>query len=459
MNRRNSLVFLTVLVIFILAVLVVFPIESGTIGGKDVRLGLDLQGGVHIVYEADLEAIEPGGEDEAMDGAVAILQNRVNPLGVSEPVIQKLGSDRILVELPGLSISDAEKERLARVDILHFGELTTDNASAKWTSEYFDREARTVVEGKWKPATAIIDDEEKELTSRYFKSNTQVGRDNMGQLELHFEWNDEGSVLSQEITTRMIDQPMAIFDGDNPLLGEDGRLIAPYIQSTITDRGVITGLSLNDATLLSQQLNFGRLPVPLKIIEDEEVSPILGEQFVYLSLIAGLVGIAIVMAYMILYYRVSGILASLALIFYGTMVMALFKLIPVTLTLSGLGGFILSIGMAVDANVLIFERMKEEFRSGRTLGAAIETGFNRAWTAIRDGNITTLIVCFILYWLGGTIVASAPVKGFALTLAIGVLVSMFTAIIVTRTLLRLLVRTPLANRPRLFSPHLGRKDD
>ncbi|MFC1920783.1 protein translocase subunit SecD [Chloroflexota bacterium] len=459
MNRRNSLVFLAVLIIFVIAALVVLPVKDGIIGGKDIRLGLDLQGGVHIVYQADLASIESGGEDDAMDGAIAILQNRVNPLGVTEPVIQKLGSDRILVELPGLSISDTEKERLARVDILQFGELTTDNASAKWVATYYDRALGVSVEGNWKPATAVIDGEEKELTSRYFKSNTQVGRSEMGQLELHFEWNDEGSELSTIITGRLIDQPLAIFDGDNPLLGENGRMIAPYVQSTITERGVVTGLSLVDATLLSQQLNFGRLPVALEIIEDEEVSPILGSKFVDLSVLAGLIGIALVMAYMILYYRVSGLLASLSLVFYGTLVMALFKLIPVTLTLSGLGGFILSIGMAVDANVLIFERMKEEFRAGRTLGAAIEAGFNRAWTAIRDGNITTLIVCFILYWLGGTIVASAPVKGFALTLAIGVLVSMFTAIIVTRTLLRLLVRTPLARKPRLFSPHLGRKDD
>ncbi|MFC2016415.1 MMPL family transporter, partial [Chloroflexota bacterium] len=154
----------------------------------------------------------------------------------------------------------------------------------------------------------------------------------------------------------------------------------------------------------------------------------------------------------------SGVLASLTLIFYGVLVMALFKLIPVTLTLAGLGGFILSIGMAVDANVLIFERIKEELREGRTLGAAIEAGFNRAWTAIRDSNVTTFIVCAILYWLGSSIVASAPVMGFALTLFIGVAVSMLTAIVVTRTLLRLFVGTPLAQRTRLFSPHLGRKN-
>jgi preprotein translocase subunit SecD len=166
------------------------------------------------------------------------------------------------------------------------------------------------------------------------------------------------------------------------------------------------------------------------------------------------------MLFMISYYRLSGLLASLALVFYGVIVLAIFKLWPgggVTLTLAGLGGFILSIGMAVDANVLIFERMKEELRAGRTLGAAIEAGFNRAWTAIRDGNVTTLIVCGILYWIGSVVAAGAPVKGFAWTLAIGVAVSMFTAIVVTRTLLRLFVRTRLAQRTRLFRPYTGKE--
>jgi len=270
-----------------------------------------------------------------MDGAAAIIQNRVNPLGVTEPVIQVQGDDRLLVELPGVNISDADKERLARVDILAFGELTTDNETAKWEAEYWDRDTGTVKLGKWKLATANISGTEKALTSRYFKTNTQVGTSQMGGIELHFEWDKEGSEISEEVTERLVGKPMAIFDGDRPLEGEDGILIAPYVQSTITDRGVITGLSLNDATLLSQQLNFGRLPVALEIIEDEEVSPILGSRFVDMSLMAGLIGIAVVMAFMILYYRVSGLLASLALIFYGALVMALFKLIPVTLTLSG----------------------------------------------------------------------------------------------------------------------------
>ena len=450
MIRRNTLLFIIVLIIFTLATLVVLPVDEGILGKRGVRLGLDLQGGIHVVYQADLSSIEPGDWDNAMEGAKAVLENRVNPLGVTEPVIQIQGSDRIVVELPGVDITDKEKERLARVDILEFGELTTENETARWENEL----------GKWKPATAIVNGEEKGLTSRYFKTNTQVGRDNLGRIELHFEWDEEGSQLSKEITSRLAvnKDHLAIFDGDDALRGEDGRPIAPRVESTIVDRGVITGLTLNDVTRLSRQLNFGRLPVPMEIIYDQTISPILGSDFVGMSVKAGLIGIIMVMVFIVFYYHLSGFLASLALIFYGVLVLAVFKLWPgFTLTLAGLGGFVLSIGMAVDANVLIFERMKEELREGRTLGAAIEAGFNRAWTAIRDGNVTTLIVCIILFWLGSSIVASAPVQGFALTLAIGVVASMLTAIVVTRTLLRLFVGGPLAHRTQLFSPHLGRK--
>ncbi|MFC2005800.1 protein translocase subunit SecD [Chloroflexota bacterium] len=451
MARRNTRAFILILIIFTLAILVVLPIEEGILGKRGIRLGLDLQGGTHIVYKADLSSIAPGERDAAIEGAKEILSNRINPMGVTEPVIQKQGTDRIIVELPGLSITDKEKERLSRVDMLEFGEQVTGNETAKWENQ-LDR---------WKPATAIIDGEEKELTSRYFKENTFVNRDNLGRILLVFEWDEEGSKLSEEITSRIIDKPLAIFDGDVALLGEDGMPIAPTVRSVIKDRGQIEGLSLNDATRLSQQLNFGRLPVPLEIIYDQTVSPILGSDFVDMSVKAGIVGIIIVMLFMILYYRLPGFLASLSLTFYGVTVLAVFKLWPgggVTLTLAGLGGFILSIGMAVDANVLIFERMKEELRAGRTFGAAVEAGFHRAWTAIRDGNVTTLIVCGILLWLGSSIVASAPVVAFAWALAIGVAVSMLTAIIVTRNLLRLFVGTPLAQQTRLFSsPQLGRK--
>ncbi len=444
MLRRNTLTFIIILALFAVAVCtLIFPL----FGREGMRLGLDLQGGLHMVYLADLSSVEPGEEASVIDGVIAVISNRINPLGVTEPIIQKQGQDRILVELPGLSITDKEKERLSRVALLEFGELATEEEEAKWENEL----------GRWKPATAVIDGEEKALTSRYFKENTYIDRDNLGRIELIFEWDEEGSRISEEVTGRLIDKRMGIFEGDNALLGEDGVPIAPIVQETIVESGRITGLSYNEATSLSQQLNAGRLPVPLEILYDQTVSPILGADFIDMSLKAGIIGIILVMLFMIIYYRLPGAIASLALLFYGALVLAIFKLWPVTLTLAGLGGFILSIGMAVDANVLIFERMKEEFRTGRMLGAAIETGFNRAWTAIRDSNITTFIVCGILYWVGSVVAAGAPVKGFAWTLAIGVAASMFTAIVVTRTLLRLFVGTSLAQRTSLFSIYAGSK--
>ncbi len=442
MPRRNTLNIIIILALFVFAICaLIYPL----FGRKEMRLGLDLQGGIHVVYKADLSQVEAGDEANVLEGVMAVISNRINPLGVTEPLIQRQGADHIMVELPGLSITDKEKERLSRVALLEFGELADDEEEAKWENQL----------GRWKPATAIIDGERKKLTSQYFKENTRLDQDNFGGIQLLFEWNEEGSKLSEAITGRLLNQPLGIFDGDVALLGEDGVPIAPIVQAVITDKGVITGLSYNEATILSSQLNTGRLPVPLELIYDQTVSPLLGSDFVDKSLKAGLIGIILVMLFMIAYYRLPGVLASLSLIFYGALVLAIFKLVPVTLTLAGIGGFILSIGMAVDANVLIFERMKEELRTGRTLGAAIEGGFNRAWTAIRDSNVTTFIVCGILYWLGSSIVASAPVMGFALTLFIGVAVSMFTAIIVTRTLLRLSVGIPLLRRASLFSAYSG----
>jgi preprotein translocase subunit SecD len=422
-------------------------VHGDKLGRAGLRLGIDLQGGVHLLYKADLSGVEPGTEEEIMNGIKAVISNRINPLGVTEPIIQIKGTDRLAVDLPGLNITDKEKQRLSSVAILEFGELTTDNASAKWTNEL----------GMWKPATAVIDGVEKELTSRYFNQNTYVATDSMGRLVLAFEWDSEGQKISQEVTTRLLNQRLGIFEGDSSLYGEDGQPIAPVVQEVITESGVIRGLSLDEATDLSQQLNAGRLPVSLEKIGDETVSPWLGASFVQMAWKAGIIGIILVMLFMILYYRFPGFLSSLALIYYVILLLALFKLIPVTLTLAGLGGFILSIGMAVDANVLIFERMKEEFRMGRTLGAAIESGFNRAWSAIRDSNITTIIVCIILYWVGSVIESGAPVKGFALTLGIGVIISMLTAIIVTRTLLRSVATTSLSKKMVLFSIDRGHK--
>jgi preprotein translocase subunit SecD len=406
-----------------------------------MRLGLDLKGGIHMVYQADLSQVNAADRGAAIDSTIAVIERRINALGVTEPIIQKQGEDRILVELPGVSEAEKAKSLVGQTSILEFREQVTDQSGNT----------------TWVPATAVIDGQEKTLTSAYFKENTRVTTDELGRVLLIFEWNDEGSKLSEEITGRLIGQPLGIFMGDEPLLGEDGKPIAPIVRAKITSSGQIEGLSFNEATELSKLLNAGRIPVPLTPIYEESVSPTLGAHFVDLSIKAGAIGIILIMLFMIAYYRLPGLVSSIALVFYGALVMALFKLIPVTLTLAGIAGFIVSIGMAIDANVLIFERMKEELRAGQTLGAAVETGFNRAWPAIRDSNVTTFIACIILYWLGSSVAASAPVMGFALTLFIGVAVSMFTAITVTRALLRPLARSGLGQRISLFTIYSGSK--
>ena len=234
---------MVILAIFIFALWVLLPVDSERFGRQGIRLGLDLQGGIHLVYKADLSQVEPDEEADVIDGVIAVISNRINPLGVTEPVIQKQGHDRIAVELPGLSITDKEKERLSRVALLKFGELADEEEEATWEN----------ARGRWKPATAIINGQEKELTSRYFKENTYVDRDNMGNLLLIFEWDEEGSEISEAVTGRLINQPLGIFEGDESLLGEDGRPIAPIVRSMITAKGPIEGLSYDEATSLSNQ--------------------------------------------------------------------------------------------------------------------------------------------------------------------------------------------------------------
>jgi len=438
MTTRNLVTLSIVMALFAFAIIaLIYPL----FGREAMRLGLDLQGGIHMVYQADFSDIEPGTEDEAMDGAVAVIERRINILGVAEPMIQRQGDDRILVELPGISEADKAKKLIGQTALIEFRELKIKDGEEEWI-----------------PATAVIGGQEKELNSSYFRENTYVRTGEFGEVLLIFEWNKEGQKLSEEITGRLIGEPLGIYLSGEPLLGDDDMPIAPIIRSVISESGQIEGLSLNEAQELSHLLNAGRIPLPLTPIYDQTVSPILGADFIDMSVKAGIIGIILVLLFMIAYYRVSGVLACLALIFYGVIVLAIFKLWPVTLTLAGLGGFILSIGMAVDANVLIFERMKEEIRTGRTLGAAIEAGFNRAWNAIRDSNITTIIVCIILIWVGTSIVGGAPVAGFAVALLIGVLVSMFSAIVVTRTLLRMFVGGPLSKRTRLFSVSVRKRN-
>lgn len=447
MSRKN-ITLLIILALLAFFAWVLIPPDSTRFGRKGITLGLDLAGGIRLVYKADLTGVQAGKENEAITDTIAVIQRRINALGVSEPRIEKLGSDRILVELPSIDDPERAKTLIGQTALLEFGELTTDNASTKWKDSL----------GQWKPAMGTVNGQSLELTSAYFKENTYVTRDQLGRMLLIFDWNDTGSQLSGQITERLLNQPLGIFLGNEPLTGEDGRPIAPTIQAKITTNGQIEGLSVKEATELSQLLNAGRIPIPVTNIYEGKVLHELGANFVDMSLRAGLIGVLLVMLFMIVYYRIPGVLASLALVYYTAFSLTIFKLIPVTLTLAGLGGFIVSVGMAVDANVLIFERMKEEFRTGKTLGAAIEAGFDRAWSAIRDSNLTTFIACAILYWVGSSVIAGAQVQGFALTLFIGVAVSMFTTITVTRTLLRLFVGSGLAKNVNLFTPYLGKKE-
>ncbi len=513
MTRKNSITFIIILIIFGFALWAILPLQGERLGRQGLRLGLDLIGGVHLVYQADLPE-EASGADKAkdMDRALTTIERRIDKYGVTEPIIQQLGEDRILVQLPGFTDIDAAKSLVEQTGFLEFREVELNEAGQPvFLSDYLEDSQnrffnrgetgdRIFVNEKGTPIAFLIKDKDgegikfideagnpidKEILKQYSQSLSWIpargddGTHLTGDLladaaptvrqevtgaeaQVSIEWNHEGGIIFDEVAKRLYNsgeygtpqRALGIFM-DNSLLSSPQILESEYGGS-----GVITGdFSVAEVEELANMLKSGALPMPLKKppLYQEKVSATLGADFIEMSLMAGLIGIILVMLFMIAYYRLSGLLASLALVFYGALVLALFKLIPVTLSLAGLGGFILSIGMAVDANVLIFERMKEELRTGRTLGAAIETGFNRAWSAIRDSNITTIIVCIILYWLGSSIVASAPVMGFALTLLIGVVVSMFTAIVVTRTLLRLFVGSPLAKKTMLFTVDWGKK--
>jgi preprotein translocase subunit SecD len=439
-NKSLYIVLCVLLAVFLLASFIVFPLDNGLLGNRGVLLGRDLQGGTYLVYKADLSSVEAGTESEIMKGVAEVISNRINPLGVTESSVELQSDDEIVVEIPGVSLTDTQKANLGNTALLEFRELATIDGEEQWI-----------------PATGTIDGETLALTSAYFKDNTSVVTDDYGNIYLVFEWDETGSELSEQITTRLLGEQLAIFENGEPLYTAAGSMIAPTIKAVITDTGRIEGLGAEVAMTLSKQLNAGRLPVSLEIVYEETVTPTLGSDFVGLSLTAGIVGLLLIMLFMCLYYRMPGVVASLALMFYAVIVLAIFKLIPVTLTLAGIGGFVLSIGMAVDANVLIFERMKEELQMGRTLGAATESGFKRAWSAIRDSNITTMLVCIILFWVGSSTVEGAQVKGFALTLFIGICVSMFTAITVSRSLLRLFIGTGLSKKTTWFTPYIERK--
>jgi preprotein translocase subunit SecD len=403
------------------------PLDSERFGRQGLTLGLDLKGGSYLVYEADLTKKDPSQSvDEAMNGIVNKIERRANAFGVKEPIIQRQGENRILVQLPGEKNVDEAKKLIGQVALLEFKETLPDATGG------YQRDAEGNI--KFVIASALgADGKQKELTGKYLKPNSKVLlKQGTNEPEVGFEWNDEGAILFEQITKRNIEKPLGIF--------LDSQMVsAPTVKSVIKNSGVITGVDMKEAQTLSIQLNSGSLDLPLKIIQEQTVDATLGSDSIKKSVTAGAIGILLVVLFMILYYRMSGFVATLALIIYGFVLLAIFKLVPITLTLAGVAAFIVSVGMAVDANILIFERMKEELRAGRTLGAAVDAGFNRAWLAIRDSNVTTFIACIVLYWFGDTF-GAFMVKGFALTLFIGVALSMFSAITVSRLFLMLVIR-------------------
>jgi len=441
------------------------PVRIGNVERNiDVVRGLDLQGGLQVLLEADLP---PGSTVRAEDLLTArnIIENRVNGLGVSEPVVLVAGNNRILVELPGIGDTEQAVATIRQTALLEFVELQPGDLSlvgipgairtdfglgATEGASLAEMPTTTRVPASTPTGEATtagstpenIEATEQELTSDRILHTVMTGadlaealvtQDEVGNLGVSFDLTERGAQVFGDYTSAHV--------GDLLGIVLDGTLIsAPVINQPITGgHGIITGqFTPEEANGLAVQLRFGRLPVPLRVVESKAVGPTLGEDSLRKSALAGVIGLAVVTSFMGLYYRLPGLIADAALLVYALLTFAVFKLIPVTLTLPGIAGFVLSIGVAVDANVLIFERMKEELRSGRTVEQAIELGFSRAWPSIRDSNLSTLITCAILYWFGSVSGASL-VKGFSLTLALGVMASLFTAITVTRTFLHVVL--------------------
>lgn len=419
-----------------LAASFVFPQYLKVPGMANVpfRLGLDLQGGLHLVYEADLETIPFFDRDEKMQGLRDVIERRVNFFGISEPTIQLQGKGetrRLIVELAGIQDTNQAILLIGQTPYLEFKEYRENYQEILASNQQVLETGEGQLED---PFQATL------LTGGYL-SRAEVGLDNLTQEPLIIlQFDKEGSLLFEELTKKNIGLPLAIF--------LDGALLqAPVVQGVISGgRAQITGsFTVKEAQRISRELNNGALPVPITLLSQQSVGATLGAESLQKSLAAGLLGLAFVFVFMILVYRIPGMVAGIALILYALFFLSLFKLISITLTLAGIAGGILSLGLAVDANILIFARMREELRTGKSFGLALEEGFKRAWPSIRDGNITTLAVALILFWFG-----SSFVKGFALTLSLGILVSLFSAIFITKNMLRLFIDTKIAKVSWLF---------
>ncbi|MFC1923507.1 protein translocase subunit SecD [Chloroflexota bacterium] len=417
-----------ILVIVTLAIWIDLPNNPGIhVGGInrdiDTRLGLDLVGGVQALLEADL----PEGTDveaEKMRTAARIVENRVNGLGVTEALVQQAGEKRIVVELPGIDDPTVAISTIQETGLLEFVDMgnTPVPAGTRIVTDMATSETPDTDEQVWHTV----------MTGEVIE-NVQVSRDPSGQYVIQFQLDSEGADIFSEYTTAHVGEFLGI-------VLDKTVVSAPNVNEPITEgEGVISGaFTLESANNLAVQLRYGSLPIPLKVVETRTIGPTLGQDSLQKSLIALLIGFIVVILFMALYYRLPGVLADISIIIYALITFSIFRYVPVTLTLPGIAGIMLSTGSALDANILIFERLKEELREGRRLNQAVDIAWKRAWPSIRDSNIATLITCGILFWFGSAFGATI-VKGFALTLSIGVIISLFTAIFVTRTFLNLVL--------------------
>ena len=397
------------------------------------RLGLDLQGGSHLVYEADLQNIEKKERKESMQGLRDIIERRVNLFGVDEPIVrieEKGDRRRLIVELPGIKNTEKAIKMIGETPYLEFREEREEGE----TEEILKKQKATTTA----TTTEIVPFEDPyfkptKLTGKYLKKATLGFDQTTLESQVLLEFNSEGAEIFEDLTSRNIDKPLAIYI-------DDILISAPNVREEISGgKAQITGkFTIEEAKELVRNLNAGALPVPIKLISQNTIGPTLGKISLEKSLKAGIFGLFAVIVYMVVVYRLSGVLAAVSLLIYGGILLSFFKLIPVTLTLAGIGGAILSIGMAVDANVLIFERQKEERKAEENFSRVITIGFSRAWPSIRDSNFTTLIVALIMFSFG-----TSFVKGFALTLSLGILTSLFSAMFVTKVFLKTLVGTKL----------------
>ena len=427
------------------------------------RLGLDLQGGLQVLLEADVPATTPV-DSESMQIARTIMENRTNALGVSENVLQVAGERRIVGEFPGLENTDQVLATIQQTGLLEFvdtGDVNfpagaaiqtdfakgsetvspaaTETTAATETETPASSETATPAPGETATpdSTAAPTDSTSPptiyhtiMTGKDLKQ-VQVTQDRLGQYVIQFDLTPEGAKIFADFTAANVGRYLTIVL-DNKVIS------SPVINSAIPDgSGIIQGsFTAESANALAVQLRYGSLPIPLKIVETRIIGPTLGEDSLRSSLIAGLAGFTIVILFMGIYYRLPGISADVSILMYAAIVFAIFKFIGVTLTLPGIAGFMLSTGSALDANILVFERLKEELRNGKSLKQAFDQAWTRAWPSIRDSNIAALITSAILFWFGSTFGATI-VKGFSLTLAMGVVISLFSALYITRTLLAL----------------------